>query len=161
MGAMAAMARTPTSRAGSSEAGAGYTIVELVVVLLILAAATSLALPRLEGFLPQIKLKQTAREVVLALREAQRQAIRSGSQTTVELDLGHRLLRGPGSHALPLDPRFGLQLTSATDEESGAGRIDFFPDGTSTGGKLKLAYGQRRYAVTVDWALGRAVLSND
>src|SRR5262245_25717461 len=161
MDAMAAMARTPTSPAGSSGARTGYTLVELVVVLLILGAAMSLALPRLEGFLPQIKLKQTAREVVLALREAQRQAISSGAQTTVELDLGRRLLRGPGTHALPLDPRFGLQVTSAAAEDSAAGRIDFFPDGTSTGGKLALAYGRRRYEVTVDWALGRAVLRSD
>jgi len=166
------MARTVTSRAGSSErpksdtpgsdTPRGYTLIELLVVLLILAAATSVALPRLEGFFPQIKLKQTAREVVLALREAQRRAIQGGRQMTVRLDLAHRQLRGPGGLFVPLDPRFGLSLTAAQGAEGSApGRIDFFPDGTSTGGKLELAYGSRHYDVTVDWALGRAVLSND
>src|SRR5262249_44429572 len=149
MGARAVMARTVIFPTGSREPGAGYTLIELMVVLLILGAATSLALPRLESFLPQIKFRQTAREVVLALREAQRQAIRSGLQTTVELDLGHRLLRGPGAEALALDPRFSLQLTSAAADEGEASRIDFFPDGTSTGGRLSLAYGGRRYRVTV------------
>ena len=71
------MARTVTSRIGSSERGNGYTLIELLVVLLILAAATSVALPRLEGVLPQLKLKQTAREIVLALREAQRRPIQA------------------------------------------------------------------------------------
>ena len=161
------MARAVTSRAGSSErpksdTPRGYTLIELLVVLLILAAATSVALPRLEGFFPQIKLKQTAREVVLALREAQRRAIQGGRQMTVRLDLAHRQLRGPGGLFVPLDPRFGLSLTAAQGAEGSApGRIDFFPDGTSTGGKLELAYGSRHYDVTVDWALGRAVLSND
>jgi general secretion pathway protein H len=162
MGAMAAMARTVTSRTGSSERGNGYTLIELLVVLLILAAATSVALPRLESVLPQLKLKQTAREIVLALREAQRRAIQGGLQTAIRLDLAHRQLRGPGGLQVPLDPRFGLELTSAEGAMGPApGEIDFFPDGTSTGGKLALAYGGRRYEVTVDWTLGRAVLSND
>ena len=162
MGAMAAMARTVTSRTGSSERGNGYTLIELLVVLLILAAATSVALPRLEGVLPQLKLKQTAREIVLALREAQRRAIQGGLQTVIRLDLAHRQLRGPGGLYVPLDPRFGFELTTSEGAQSPApGEIDFFPDGTSTGGKLALAYGGRRYEVTVDWALGRAVLRND
>src|SRR5437868_527448 len=128
-GARAAMARAVTSRAGSSERRNGYTLIELMVVLLILAAAVSVALPRLESFLPQLKLKQTAREVVLALREAQRRAIQGGRQTTVRLDLAHRRLRGPGGLSVPLDPRFGLRLTSAQGAQGSApGRIDFFPD---------------------------------
>ena len=90
------MAKTVTSPAGSSERRAGYTLIELMVVLLIIGAALSLALPRLDSFLPQLRLKQTAREVVLALREAQRQAIQGGRPTTVALDLAHRRLLGPG-----------------------------------------------------------------
>jgi general secretion pathway protein H len=154
------MAKTVTSPAGSSERRAGYTLIELMVVLLIIGAALSLALPRLDSVLPQLKLKQTAREVVLALREAQRQAIQGGRATTVLLDLPHRRLLGPGGRFVPLDPRFSLRLTSALpgDEETPPGRIDFFPDGTSTGGRLRLGYGGRAYDVTVDWALGRAVL---
>src|SRR4051812_18847794 len=113
MGARAGMGRTVTSPAGSSEGRAGYTLIELMVVLLIIGAALSLALPRLDAFLPQLKLKQTAREVVLALRQAQRQAIQGGRPTTVALDLAHRRLLGPGGSFVPLDPRFSLGLTSA------------------------------------------------
>ena len=96
------MAKTVTSPAGSSERRAGYTLIELMVVLLIIGAALSLALPRLDSVLPQLKLKQTAREVVLALREAQRQAIQGGRPTTVLLDLPHRRLLGPGGRFVPL-----------------------------------------------------------
>src|SRR4029077_14920954 len=105
-GARAAMAKTVTSPAGSSEHRAGYTLIELLVVLLIIGAALSLALPRLDSVLPQLKLKQTAREVVLALRAAQRQAIQGGRPTTVELDLPHRRLLGPRACVVPLEPRF-------------------------------------------------------
>ena len=66
----------------------------------------------------------------------------------------------PGAGFVPLDPRFSLQLTSALpgDEETPPGRIESFPDGTSTGGRLRLGYGGGGYDVTVDRALGRAVL---
>src|SRR5258708_38250116 len=100
-GARAGMAKAGTSPAGSSERRAGYTLIELMVVLLIIGAALSLALPRLDSFLPQLRLKQTAREVVLALREAQRQAIQGGLPTTVELALAHRRLLGPGARFVP------------------------------------------------------------
>jgi general secretion pathway protein H len=112
--------------------------------------------------MPKLKLKQTAREIVLALRAAQQQAIRTGRETAVEVDLSRHLLNGPGQSLL-LDPRFDLSLTAATPEgeDAFARRIAFFPDGTSTGGRLQLSYGGTRYDVTVDWALGRAFLAHE
>jgi hypothetical protein len=50
------MARTVTSRTGSSEHGNGCTLIELLV-LLILAAAISVALPRLDSFVPALGLE--------------------------------------------------------------------------------------------------------
>jgi type II secretory pathway pseudopilin PulG len=72
------MARAVTSRAGSSERRNGCTLIELTVMVLILAAAMSAALSRPESFLPRLEPKQTAREVVLVPREAQRRAIQGG-----------------------------------------------------------------------------------
>src|SRR5215472_1115446 len=135
MGATAAMARTVTSQTGSSERGNGHTLIELLVVLLILAAATSVALPRLESVLPQLKLKQTAREVVLTLREAQRRAIQGGLQTAIRLNLAHRQLRGPGGLYVPLDPHIGPRRS-----RSCARRDRFLPrrhlDGRQAGSRL-------------------------
>jgi general secretion pathway protein H len=141
----------------------------LVVVLLVMAAAASLALPRLEGVLPQLKLKQTAREAVLLLRSAQRLAIRDNREIVVTFDpAGHRLA-GPGRDSLAIDRRFRLQLVSGArlggsrgaGGSGGADEISFFPDGTSTGGRLTLSYRARSYEITVDWELGRAAIGHD
>jgi len=35
------------------------------------------------------------------------------------------------------------------------GGIRFFPDGSSTGGRISVARGQRTLVVEVDWLLGR------
>ena len=39
----------------------------------------------------------------------------------------------------------------------GGGVIGFFPDGTSTGGRLLLTAGDRARAIRVDWLTGRVV----
>ena len=48
-------------------------------------------------------------------------------------------------------------LTVATELGGGGARggIRFFPDGSSTGGRVTLSHGSRQYFVDVDWLTGR------
>jgi general secretion pathway protein H len=152
------MARRPTSPAGNSRAPAGYTLVELLVVLLVLVVVSAIALPRLERALPALAAQRTARDLALLLQEAQRKALVRGRPLSVTIDPAARLVRGADGEALALAPSLGVEVTTAAVAGSMAGPapISFFPDGTSTGGRIVLAYGARRTAVTVDWFSGRA-----
>jgi general secretion pathway protein H len=38
------------------------------------------------------------------------------------------------------------------------GKIRFFPDGTSTGGRITLARGERKYGVDINWLTGQVVI---
>ena len=53
-----------------------------------------------------------------------------------------------------------LQLTTAASEvvEENVGRIRFFPDGGSTGGRVDLNVNGREYIVNVAWLTGEASL---
>lgn len=156
-----AKAKTGTSPAGS--APAGWTLVELLVVLLILGAVASLAMPTLRAALPSLRLASQVREIVAALRQCQRQSIESGQETEAVVDLTAKTITSCDGISLRIDPRAAIELTSVTTEARGAnaGRMRFFPDGTSTGGRIRLTYGSRHYDVTVDWIMGRAVLASD
>ena len=46
------------------------------------------------------------------------------------------------------------------DEDGGIGRIVFFPDGASTGGKVTLAAGGKSYQITIDWFTGRVRMAD-
>ena len=46
-----------------------------------------------------------------------------------------------------------LLLAACSEQDTGA--IRFFPDGSSTGGRVTLMVGERSYAVDVDWLTGR------
>ena len=56
-----------------------------------------------------------------------------------------------------LPPKIDISLYTATSEISAEknGAIRFFPDGSSTGGRVTLAAGERKFLVDVNWLTGR------
>ena len=64
------------------------------------------------------------------------------------------LFREARTHSL--DRAWELTLVVSDSERLGedGGRIRFFPDGASTGGRVSLALGDNEYHVVVDWLTG-------
>lgn len=56
----------------------------------------------------------------------------------------------------PTNANAGVVKTSAREDQANAttGRIRFFPDGSSTGGRITLKRGQREWHVNVAWLTG-------
>ena len=147
----------------------GFTLVELLVVLLILSVllvATPIAFDRI---LPGLEIKADARDLANLMRQARLRAIRNNSETTVVIDVAQRVYwlgegeaSDPSGESGPAGLRGtfseGISLTLRTAEseliEEDVGRIRFFPDGTSTGGGVLLERRDRQYGVVVDWLYG-------
>src|ERR1051326_2426342 len=85
--ARAEMGKTPTSPAGRAAPVNGWSLIELLVVLSIVGAVSSLALPSLRDSIPSLRLSAEARQIVVLFREAQRRAVESGQETAVQVDL--------------------------------------------------------------------------
>lgn len=131
---------------------------ELLVVLAILGFVLALAVPGLGRALPGLELQANARAVASALREARALAIAGNREVTLIIDVRQRILQVGHGNAIKLDPQFGLSLRTASTELDGdrIGGISFFPDGTSTGGRVTVALGERQRHVVVDWLTGTA-----
>jgi general secretion pathway protein H len=129
------------SRAGVPDRG--FTLVELLVVLTIGALLAGVALPQVRTLL-RPDIDRTTRSVALAIRDQRSLAMRTGSAATVTADA-----------ILPMLPGG----TEVVEDGLGADGLLFFPNGTSTGGRVVLGAADGSRAVNVDWLTGRVTVT--
>ncbi|HSF94346.1 MAG TPA: GspH/FimT family pseudopilin [Thermohalobaculum sp.] len=143
---------------GRHSAALGFTLIELLVVLTIIALLATLATPMIQRSVPGVELKTAAEAVRAELRLARGAAISGNRETWLLVDLETGEYRRDGdSRARAVPPSIELGLVTARSEliDDTQGRIRFFPDGTSTGGAVRLTRGDRRLDVAVDWFDGQ------
>lgn len=153
---------TPTPRRANRFARSpGFTLFELLVVLMLAGLLLAIVAPRLDGTLETLELRSAAREVNGALRQARAQAQREGAPVPWTIDIHERRFWiGDVSSARghSLDGRIAISLYTAERDvlSRDRGAILFFPDGTSSGGEIRLAMGQRHIDIHVNWLTGRS-----
>ena len=147
--------RKPVGDVRSSTAG--FTLIELLAVLLILALVAAFVVPSLGGG-AAVEIKSAARSLAAGLRQTRNRALNDNRSAILSLDVAKREFRLPGerrAHKLPA--RVDIVLFTARSEQLSekGGAIRFFPDGSSTGGRITLSIDSMRYLVNVDWLTGR------
>jgi general secretion pathway protein H len=136
----------------------GFTLVEMLVVLGIMAVMLVLGVPQLTGAQGKAELETAAREIASALHETRSQAIVLGRQEAFVIDIASGAFRAgeaPARLRLPDGVRSSLLTTTQEQIDQTVGRIQFFADGSSTGGAVHLTRGSRQSDVLVDWLTGR------
>lgn len=146
---------------GARRVAPGFTLLELLIVLMLMGLITALTIPVFSGSVSTTELKTAAREIAAGLRLARDQAIAQKSEAVLELDVtarAFRVLPDPRVHALP--PGIDIKLFTAQSDlvNDRIGAIRFYPDGGSNGGRVTLAVGERKYDVDVDWLTGRVAI---
>ena len=141
--------------------GAGYTLIELVLVLAVLAIASFVAAPALGRAVDGIRVRTEVSGVASLLRWAREEAVTRGQPREVTLDAdGQALLvrRAGGDTAAPVEKRRVLSSLVHVVPALGSAQppITFTPRGRSSGGTVRLeTVGPRIYLVTVDALTGR------
>lgn len=133
----------------------GFTLLELLVVLLILAGAFTIALPAITAG-SATELRVAARTVAAGLRQTRDRAITTHRATVMEVDVERRRITlGERFRTLPPQARIGLFTARSERIDHTRGAIRFFPDGSSTGGRVLLATNRHSLLIDVDWLTGR------
>ena len=136
-------------------------MLELLVVLAIAASVMAVALPQFSRMASLVAVKSAARELASALRSARSQAIAGQREVALMLDVQARTYRLAGATQIRrLGSDLELKLLAAQSEVSTpqTGAIRFFPDGSSTGGRVTLAAIGQSYIVDVNWLTGRVAI---
>ncbi len=140
------------------QAERGFTLVEMMVVMAMLALIMAVIPPLFSNSLSSATLRAAARDVAAGLRTARSEAITFNKEVRFRLDLeAHSFTIGDDKTALSLPSDVDIVLFTAISEtiDSQAGAIRFFTDGSSTGGGITLTVEDQKYEVMVDWLTGR------
>ena len=134
----------------------GFTLLEmLAVILLIGIAAAAVSFSVAQG-LASARINAASSELAGALRATRAQAIVKGAQQNFDVDTRSNTYRNVKQQEVALPKGLRLSITSAKDDQPNdhTGRIRFFPDGSSTGGRITLTSGKREWHVNVSWLTG-------
>jgi general secretion pathway protein H len=134
----------------------GFTLFEMLAVILLIAiAAAAVSIPVTQG-LASARVNAASGELAAALRWTRAQSIVRGESLALEVDTSAATFRSPGKAAVILPRDMRVSITSAREDQANAttGRIRFFPDGSSTGGRVTLKRGTREWHVNVAWLTG-------
>ena len=141
----------------------GFTLLEVIVVLALAGIIYSLMLAIPMRGASVADLKATSRMLASGLRQAQSTAMVTKRDAVLSLDVEAREFVMPGDSApRKLPDGIELKLYTAQSEVTSAARgaIRFYPDGSSTGGRITVAAGERKYLVDVDWLTGRVSIGD-
>jgi general secretion pathway protein H len=136
----------------------GFTLLEVVLVLAIGVAIYALLLGVPLRGASSADLKAAARTLASGLRQAQTTAMATRRDAMLTLDLDTRQFTLPGDKTprkLPGDVDLKLYTAESEVTSEHTGAIRFYPDGSSTGGRITVSSGKRQYLVDVDWLTGK------
>jgi general secretion pathway protein H len=144
----------------SAPPAAGFTLVELLVVLVIAALALSLVGTSISRNISGAEMRTAARKVAASLRYTRTQAILTKSEQVFVVDTEQRTFKAADRNTEELPEGMNVELNTARSEltSESAGGIRFYPDGGSTGGSVRLEANGRVYQVNVTWLTGEASL---
>lgn len=136
----------------------GYTLIELLVVMVIMLLVYALAAPMISAGVSGSELKAAARQVAAGLRKARSEAVMHKNEVALTMDVEQRQFELSGDKRIyhfPGKIKASLYTAQAELIDAKIGAIRFYPDGSSTGGRVTLSLGERKYLVDVDWMTGR------
>lgn len=164
---MSRLARHPRSTTG-------FTLLELVIVLALVALATSLVLPAVHRGLEYWRLQGATRDVATLFKFTRNRSVAGKEPLQVILDRSRSIYwldnadasvlddppergaRGIRLYGLPKGIRFGEVIGAGANPDGTRVGVQFFPRGSSTGGQVQVLDERGRgYRITIDPVTGR------
>ena len=148
------------SRAGDR----GFTLIELVVVLMIVAIASGLAAPGLKSGWRSREVRTGTRSLAAVMRGLRERAVRRGVEQELVLEAdGQTFSWSDGKEAVLPGGATITAIRGGWRDQDGRVRVVFYPNGGSSG--VSLIVGQHdgdslRFGVRVDTMLGSVVIQD-
>jgi general secretion pathway protein H len=138
----------------------GFTLIEIIAVIMLIALILTVVSVSVGSGLSGARVSAAGRELVAAMRHTRGQAIVKRESQVFSIDLENRRYTAPGRKETELPKDMEIRVLTAREEliDDGTAGIRFFPDGSSTGGRVTLLMGEREWIIEVQWLTGEVVL---
>jgi general secretion pathway protein H len=138
-------------------AQAGFTLLEIVCVVAIIALLAAVILPAIPRGTSYARLEAYAVETATLLKQDRFAAMRRHTRIATEISASARTFRSGVTGRdvrLPQDIAVEALLASRCDERAAGRTIDFFPSGRSCGGTIELTRMGKGFQIRVNWLTG-------
>jgi general secretion pathway protein H len=135
----------------------GFTLLEMVCILAIIAMLAAVLLPNIPRDTSRPRLEAYAVETASMLKADRTAAVRHRVQIATQIDAGARSLRSGSTGKIlrvPDDVVFDAILPNRCNERPAFSTISFFPTGASCGGTIMLSRLGAGYEIRVNWLTG-------
>ena len=141
----------------------GFSLFEMLVVLVLVSTVSGIL------FSGTARQNQTLDSVIQKIGEAVQvssmRAISKGEKTEITVDVRNLTIAvAPGEQKVSIPSGFGVSLLTGAEliESPNIGSIEFYEDGTSSGGEIKITDGAGNFgAVRVHWLTGAMTVTKD
>ncbi len=140
---------------------AGFTLLELIVVLAIVALGYSAVAVNFSSGNDAMALKAAARDLTSGLRYVRSQAMLSHETATLDFNLSNNSYSLTGQKKIYMLPEnIDVTINTAKEElHDGVAKLRFFPDGSSIGGRVTLEKKSHVQEININWLTGHVTLT--
>ena len=148
---------SPAGRSDGVTAEDGFTLLEIVCVVAIIALLAAISLPAIPRGTSHARLEAYAIETATLLRADHDSAIRRRTSIVTEISAGSRSIRSGATGRvlrIPQDVAFNALLADRCNQRLAGTTINFFGSGMSCGGTIELRRLGTGYQIRVNWLTG-------
>lgn len=130
----------------------GFTLIEIMIVLALVALIFGLTTAFFAGTLSKTKVRSSIRDMKTAFRYARSLARSTGTTKVLSIDLdGNRYwIKGRKKAYVPGDIKISVEDPYLGEVRSGIYRIFFYPTGNSPGATITFTRGEKRRSIFLD-----------
>ncbi|MBL8308882.1 MAG: GspH/FimT family pseudopilin [Burkholderiales bacterium] len=141
----------------------GFTLLEILVVIVIIAAVTAISPPLWSSGVSSAEHRAVTRAIAQTLRYARSEAVANRTDVGVEFNLQEHVYQLPGGKRQgkwPPTMELELVTTAAETVDEQRAFVRFYADGGSTGGRVTLKVKDRAYRVDINWLTGHVSIDD-